>query len=227
MTRKRATPEEIETRKEKAIEIYNKYKDDPNLTREDVLSLVGENLKLPRWRVSALCKSLGLYVSRPTILHVDSGNPGTRICPQCKEEKILEEFPKKGKDRKGQNRYSYCKPCHSTYQKEKRIKNLFNLSMDDFHKLGDSCPICSRKGKTKSNPVDHEHKTGLIRGRICSRCNRGLAWFQDSPELLRKCADYLENPPASRILGRDVFGRTGRVNKKKKRIRSLMDFQET
>lgn len=151
---------------------------------------------------------------------------GQRRCSKCKEVKNLTDFPKRTPHRDGRVRYyAYCHSCHSSYQKTLRLKKIFNLTKDEYDLLGSVCPICGRSGKTKENPVDHDHKTGLIRGRICDRCNRGLAWFKDDPNVLRKCADYLENPPAISILGKKVYGVTGRVNKRKrKRNKSVLDL---
>jgi hypothetical protein len=39
---------------------------------------------------------------------------------------------------------------------------------------------------------DHCHLSGKFRGWLCDRCNKTLGHVKDSPELLRKLADYLE-----------------------------------
>lgn len=63
------------------------------------------------------------------------------------------------------------------------------------------CAICGKD----HNPgmfrlaIDHDAKTGLVRGLLCTHCNQALGQLQDSPELLRKAADYLENPPAAHL----------------------------
>jgi hypothetical protein len=39
--------------------------------------------------------------------------------------------------------------------------------------------------------VDHNHKTGVIRGLLCKTCNVGIGYLKDSPLLLMAAADYL------------------------------------
>jgi hypothetical protein len=48
--------------------------------------------------------------------------------------------------------------------------------------------------------VDHDHKTGEVRGILCSSHNRAIGYNHDSPEAFRSLADYLENPPARAVL---------------------------
>lgn len=52
------------------------------------------------------------------------------------------------------------------------------------------CKSCSRSGCRLV--VDHCHTTGKIRGLLCDDCNQGIGHFRDSPDLLRRAADYLE-----------------------------------
>ena len=45
-------------------------------------------------------------------------------------------------------------------------------------------------GKTD---VDHDHKTGIIRGIMHPNCNRALGLVNDESQKLRRLADYLDN----------------------------------
>jgi hypothetical protein len=53
--------------------------------------------------------------------------------------------------------------------------------------------VCDLCGEFNVRIVfDHDHKTGMFRGWLCDRCNKTLGHVKDSPELLRKLAEYLE-----------------------------------
>jgi Recombination endonuclease VII len=49
-----------------------------------------------------------------------------------------------------------------------------------------------KNGRISEFQVDHNHATGKLRGLLCFACNTGLGQFRDSPDLLRKAANYLE-----------------------------------
>ena len=53
------------------------------------------------------------------------------------------------------------------------------------------CGICGKP--VKKLRVDHNHKTGKIRGLLCSACNIGLGMLQDSESLLMTAAEYLHD----------------------------------
>jgi hypothetical protein len=78
----------------------------------------------------------------------------------------------------------------------RRIKK-YGISFDDYQRMlieqNGVCKICRKpEKKGKSLSVDHNHKTGKVRGLLCSRHNTGLGCFEDDAALLRSAADYLE-----------------------------------
>jgi hypothetical protein len=48
--------------------------------------------------------------------------------------------------------------------------------------------------------VDHDHRTGEVRGLLCSTCNRLIGFFRDDPVTLFRLALYLINPPARGVV---------------------------
>jgi len=61
------------------------------------------------------------------------------------------------------------------------------------------CKICQKTCSSKPRlSIDHDHSTKQIRGLLCANCNHGWGHFKDSPDLLRKAAEYLESSTKSR-----------------------------
>jgi Recombination endonuclease VII len=68
------------------------------------------------------------------------------------------------------------------------------------------CAICCRQPRTRQLVIDHDHKTGLVRGLLCHRCNHELLRAaHESADILRGAARYLDEPPAPRVLGGPRF----------------------
>src|ERR1017187_396522 len=105
-----------------------------------------------------------------------------------------------------------------------RLLRLFDLRPGDFEKIeaaqGGLCAICGRPPKDGMRlQVDHDHKTGLVRGLLCWRDNVALQGFHDDVERMRRAIAYLEDPPAVRALGAPRYGREGRVTNKVKKAK--------
>ena len=82
------------------------------------------------------------------------------------------------------------------------IKRVYGLSEPEYSRLvsvqGGTCAICRRAtGKTRRLSVDHNHKTGFVRGLLCRPCNDLLGWARDDPALFERAAAYLRVSPAS------------------------------
>lgn len=56
------------------------------------------------------------------------------------------------------------------------------------------CAICQDEFSAENRAcVDHDHKSGAIRGMLCHHCNTGLGLFRDQPERLAAAIQYLED----------------------------------
>jgi hypothetical protein len=77
-----------------------------------------------------------------------------------------------------------------------KYKNLYNITVEQKEALlaaqNNACAICkSTETSAKGWHVDHSHKTGVVRGILCHRCNLGLGNFRDDLDILRAVIDYL------------------------------------
>lgn len=90
-----------------------------------------------------------------------------------------------------------------------RLK-AYGLTAQDYAELrrrqAECCAICGR-GDVEL-VVDHDHKSGQVRGLLCGGCNRGLGSFRDELELVERAAAYLR-------IERPLPDRTTRIRKEK------------
>lgn len=78
------------------------------------------------------------------------------------------------------------------------LKTRLGIGLDTadaiFLSQNGKCAICQSDmpfDNLRLRPVDHDHKTGKVRGILCNACNTGLGKFRDSPVLMRCAIDYL------------------------------------
>lgn len=55
---------------------------------------------------------------------------------------------------------------------------------------GGHCALCPGKPKTRRLSVDHDHRTGAVRGLLCYRCNRALPAYLPA-EWFARAAEYV------------------------------------
>lgn len=147
------------------------------------------------------------------------GNPINKTCNICNKEKLITEFYKrkehviyanrpykKDLSHKGDGFRSDCKECvkktsltnwHKMLPDSKKNKKLiFNYGLDikqyknKLEKQGGGCEICGSYIDGKGG-IDHCHKTGKIRGILCSHCNAAIGHMNDGIERIQKAIKYL------------------------------------
>jgi uncharacterized CHY-type Zn-finger protein len=115
----------------------------------------------------------------------------TRICGICKKELPMADFYK---------RSYWCKECEKeNNQKHPRLKSRykrFGITLEGYairlENQRGRCAICGRVSERRLS-VDHDHKTGKVRGLLCTRCNTGIGCFCDDQKLLNRAIEYLQD----------------------------------
>jgi len=100
--------------------------------------------------------------------------PQRRTCRDCRNAAT-----------RAQERRTYTTDRHRLYE--------YGMTRDEFEAMlelqGGRCPICG--DIPVIFVVDHDHRTGAIRGLLCGPCNRALGHLQDRPGLCLAAAEYL------------------------------------
>jgi hypothetical protein len=95
--------------------------------------------------------------------------------------------------------------------RKSHLKRKFGHTSAEYEaKLADQgggCALCGRApAPGRQLDIDHDHRTGAVRGLVCNGCNQGLGQFQDDPIRLAYAASYLlhwespDHPPRVRLL---------------------------
>jgi hypothetical protein len=87
-----------------------------------------------------------------------------------------------------------------------RLQRIYGITSDQYEAMlayqGGVCWICGNPPKKTRLHVDHDHKSGLVRGLLCWSCNRRvLPAARDNACVLTRAAEYLEEPPAQQVIG--------------------------
>lgn len=142
----------------------------------------------------------------------------SKLCSNCNKIKSIRDFHKN--NNRKDSLQLWCKQCGLKAKRKQYwdyrakdvkilarkylLKHKYGINFEDynelFYKQKGVCAICGKKETQRSNPkgkidslrIDHNHKTNKIRGLLCSKCNLGIAQFNDNIKLLSKAIDYLK-----------------------------------
>jgi len=77
-----------------------------------------------------------------------------------------------------------------------RLKHYYGLTLEEYDQILETqngvCKICgSINLDGRRLYIDHDHKTGKIRGLLCHKCNSMLGYVNDDINVLLKAVSYL------------------------------------
>ena len=117
---------------------------------------------------------------------------------------LLKKPPKRRRAKYMRENYSKNRTQHRGHQ----LKYKYGITNKDYDLIlksqNGTCAICDGENSTREKgthnnksvamalSVDHNHKTGKVRGLLCNGCNTSLGKFKDDPVLLQKAIKYLE-----------------------------------
>jgi hypothetical protein len=80
------------------------------------------------------------------------------------------------------------------------LRRGFGITLDDYRAMmsaqGGVCAICLRPETSPRRSrltVDHCHRTGRVRGLLCSKCNVALGYMGDDPGNVERALSYLRS----------------------------------
>lgn len=110
---------------------------------------------------------------------------GKKPCSKCKRTLPVAAFCKNTRSSSGLA--GRCRDCSWHY-----ILKKYGMTAEAAKQLraaqGARCAICCKKRKLH---IDHDHKTGRVRGLLCGNCNRALGLLQDDTGRIKKMVAYL------------------------------------
>lgn len=90
-------------------------------------------------------------------------------------------------------------------QKSLKLQKSYGITLEQYeawnlHNNG-LCHICNKSevafdkkaNRLRMLAVDHDKKTGLVRGLLCSVCNRGIGMMRHNINVLSEAIDYLNH----------------------------------
>lgn len=119
---------------------------------------------------------------------------------KIKMKKYKKEYRKNNKDQIKQYNKEYKKEYYQLNKnkiKQHQLKRKYNISLEHYNQMlieqNHKCKICNidEVKLTKKLAVDHDHKTGFIRGLLCHSCNVAIGLLQESAEIIEKAAKYI------------------------------------
>jgi hypothetical protein len=120
----------------------------------------------------------------------DRGESDPRHCPRCGRDLPLAEFGRVAG--RADRRAAACRRCSPPPGGAARVEFDELLAAQ-----GGRCAIC---GAVDPRHLDHDHRTGWVRGILCFNCKGGLGNFRDSADFLAEAITYLKGTTWQRVL---------------------------
>lgn len=115
-----------------------------------------------------------------------------RSCKPCKMGSAL-NWRANNKERYNETQRKYHKKNYERYR-----LNRYNITPEQWSNMlkqqDGKCKICGDlPPEGKDLVTDHNHKTGIVRGLLCYRCNREIVLLEKDETHILKAVEYIKN----------------------------------
>lgn len=134
--------------------------------------------------------------------HIAERSTTTKKCLECIPfwNRKKDRLPTKPLSKWGEyKKVSRSNPDFQKNEMDARLKRTYGITLEEYNALHSKqdgrCKICNQPetARNRSLAVDHDHKTGKVRGLLCGKCNMALGKFQDDERILASAIAYLQS----------------------------------
>lgn len=144
-----------------------------------------------------------------------------KTCTKCETEKELDKFRTRGNGYHSWCRECESNANNARYTPKERkprmvktkeevglaakrrmLKHRYNLTLEQYEAMytnqNGKCAICKddyELGGRSGLFVDHDHKTGDVRGLLCRKCNSAIGQLSECKDILTEAINYLGVQP--------------------------------
>ena len=115
-----------------------------------------------------------------------------KICRKCHRQLPLDHFHDSGDQKQGS-----CKSCQKEEFNESLYEYMYGVTKATVDHIrmhqSNRCAICDCELTNIKTCLDHNHKTMLIRGLLCSSCNSLIAFAKEDTKILEAAIKYLQS----------------------------------
>jgi hypothetical protein len=77
-----------------------------------------------------------------------------------------------------------------------KVRN-YGITVEEYLELykqtDGKCTVCEKRPTKRALHIDHNHKTGSVRGLLCHHCNTALGLLKEDAEIINKLLAYLKS----------------------------------
>lgn len=140
-----------------------------------------------------------MKTSRIPTCHPDRKHEAKGLCHSCYNYSVFKPTKEQNQRRNATpaakaRKVKWAEKQSPDFSSLAHIKSRYGLSKEDLQRYllnqGNKCKICLTEFKDNYH-VDHNHKTGEVRGLLCMKCNLGIGFLDENPFRFSRALHYL------------------------------------